>query len=114
MAGSIKTAPPAAAPTTPAAPPPTPHPHPRAPSPGYPFDLVPPRAPLTSYAVLVYHLPLSIAFTVRRRAPFVWGGCMLLRARELVGDPKGVLKVGGFSWGWGEKLGTGKMEHGWL
>lgn len=76
-----------------------------SPSSGYPFDLVPPRAPLTSYAVLVYHLPLSIAFTVRRRAPFVWGGCMLLRARGLVGDPQGVLQVGRGGGGRGEAAG---------
>lgn len=74
----------------------TPDPRPRPPIclPGYPFDLVPQGAPLQAYAVLVYHLPLSIAFTIRRRAPFVWGGCMMLRARELRDDRHGVLKVG--------------------
>lgn len=52
-----------------------------------------PGAGLPAYASLAYHLPLSIAFSTRRRAPFVWGGCMLLRARELAGDPRGLLKA---------------------
>ncbi|KAI8469454.1 MAG: hypothetical protein J3K34DRAFT_522121 [Monoraphidium minutum] len=67
---------------------------------GYPFDLVPPAAPLPAYAALAYHLPLSIAFAVSRRAHFVWGGCMMLRAARLDGDPCGVLEAwrdGGYS-----------------
>lgn len=54
---------------------------------------MPPGAPLQAYAVLVYHLPLSIAFSTQRRAPFVWGGCMLLRARELAAGGRGALQV---------------------
>ena len=56
---------------------------------------MPPGAGLPAYATLAYHLPLSIAFTVSRRAPFVWGGCMLLRADALRDDAHGVLKVRG-------------------
>ncbi|GBF99914.1 hypothetical protein Rsub_12822 [Raphidocelis subcapitata] len=67
----------------------------------YPFDLVPRGASLSAYAALCYHLPLSIAFTVSRRAPFVWGGCMMLRLRDVQQDDRrGVIKLwreGGYS-----------------
>ena len=59
-------------------------------------------ASLPAYAALAYHLPLSIVFSLRRRAPFVWGGCMMLRARELAAHHggRGALRAwrdGGYS-----------------
>ena len=73
--------------------------HPRASHPppllGYPFDVPPHGAGLLAYAVLSYHLPLVIPFSVRQRTQFVWGGCMLFRAAEVQGDARGILKVRG-------------------
>ncbi|KXZ49587.1 hypothetical protein GPECTOR_20g443 [Gonium pectorale] len=68
---------------------------------GYPFDVPPPGSSLPAYLALAYHLPLLIAFSVARDTKFVWGGCMLLRRRELLpGDPHGLLAAwrrGGYS-----------------
>lgn len=61
---------------------------------GYPFDVPPPGAGLLTYAVLSYHLPLVIAFSLRQRTSFVWGGCMLFRTADLRADSQGLLKVG--------------------
>lgn len=88
---------------------------------GYPFD-VPPvgRCSLAAYCVLVYHLPLLIAFSIRcdhacyrdcivyivcvahrllythtrEHHRFIWGGCMLMPLADLRdGDRYGFVKV---------------------
>lgn len=60
---------------------------------GYPLDIPPPGAGLLTYAVLVYHLPLLIGFSLRPRAAFVWGGCMLLPLAHLRADTYGIMAV---------------------
>ena len=42
---------------------------------------------------MAYHLPLVIAFSLRPRIQFVWGGCMLLPLQLLRPDHFGILKV---------------------
>lgn len=37
----------------------------------------------------MYHLPLLIAFSVRQRTAFVWGGVVMLRMEELPRDEGG-------------------------
>lgn len=67
---------------------------------GYPFDIPPARCGLLTYCVLVYHLPLLIAFSLFQRTRFVWGGCMMLRLGNLRGDKFGILQAwreGGYS-----------------
>ncbi|KAK9841846.1 hypothetical protein WJX81_007075 [Elliptochloris bilobata] len=67
---------------------------------GYPLDIPPPGAGLLTYAVLVYHLPLLIGFSLRARAAFVWGGCMLLPLAHLRADTYGIMAAwehGGYS-----------------
>ncbi|GIL68483.1 hypothetical protein Vafri_21752 [Volvox africanus] len=68
---------------------------------GYPFDVPPPGSSFAAYLALAYHLPLLIAFSVAPDTSFVWGGCMLLRADQLLpGDPGGMLRAwrnGGYS-----------------
>jgi len=69
---------------------------------GYPFDVPPPGNPasLFSYAALAYHLPLLIAFSLKERTHFVWGGCMLFRGEDLRGDKLGIMAAwqhGGYS-----------------
>jgi len=80
---------------------------------GYPFDLppLPSRSSRSrggtqnttsvfTYASLSYHLPLLIAFSLRSRTHFVWGGCMVMRGVDLRGDTLGVLAAwqdGGYS-----------------
>lgn len=67
---------------------------------GYPFDVPDPHANLLSYCALSYHLPLLVAFSIRQRIDFVWGGCMLFRAADLRSDRHGVLAAwadGGYS-----------------
>ena len=41
-----------------------------------------------AHAYLAFHMPLLVGFAFGETTPFVWGGCMLLRARELVGAPE--------------------------
>lgn len=60
---------------------------------GYPFDIPPAHPSLLSYAVLSYHLPLVIGFSLSRKTSFVWGGCMLFRSPALRSDSAGLLKV---------------------
>jgi len=60
---------------------------------GYPLDIPPVGAGLLTYAVLVYHLPLLIGFSLRPRAAFVWGGCMLLPLAHLRADTYGIMAV---------------------
>lgn len=60
---------------------------------GYPFDIPPLGADLLTYCVLVYHLPLLIAFSLQQHTKFVWGGCMLFRLQNLVHDKYGLTKV---------------------
>ena len=67
---------------------------------GYPFDIPAEHAGLLSYAALAYHLPLVIAFSLRERTHFVWGGCMLFRGDDMRSDVLGFLKSwsdGGYS-----------------
>ena len=69
---------------------------------GYPFDIPPPggAASIWSFAALAYHLPLVVAFSIRARTHFVWGGCMLFRGEDLRRDSLGVLGAwaeGGYS-----------------
>jgi hypothetical protein len=55
---------------------------------------VPPRgAGLLTYCVLAYHLPLLIAFSIRQRTSFIWGGCMLMPLADLRTDRYGFMKV---------------------
>lgn len=58
---------------------------------GYPFDVPEAGASLLTYCCLVYHLPLVIAFSVRQRTSFVWGGCMLLPLADLRSDAHGIM-----------------------
>jgi hypothetical protein len=60
---------------------------------GYPLDLPPPGANLLTYCVLVYHAPLLIAFSIRQRTSFVWGGCMLMPLHSLKTDEYGFMRV---------------------
>jgi len=60
---------------------------------GYPFDIPNPGAGVLSYAALVYHLPLLIAFSVSQNTSFVWGGCMLFPAVHMVNDTYGIMQV---------------------
>ncbi len=67
---------------------------------GYPFDLPPPNASLLAYAVLAYHLPLVIPFSLSERVDFVWGGFLLLRGADVAADALGLLaawREGGYS-----------------
>ncbi|CAK0746217.1 hypothetical protein CVIRNUC_001675 [Coccomyxa viridis] len=67
---------------------------------GYPFDIPEKDAGIFTYSCLAYHLPLSVAFAVRQRTMFVWGGCMLLRLHDLRNDRHGILAAwsqGGYS-----------------
>ncbi|EIE26447.1 hypothetical protein COCSUDRAFT_58985 [Coccomyxa subellipsoidea C-169] len=67
---------------------------------GYPFDVPEAGASLLTYCCLVYHLPLVIAFSVRQRTSFVWGGCMLLPLADLRSDANGIMhswSQGGYS-----------------
>ena len=50
---------------------------------GYPFDIPPPDADLLTLCMLVYHLPLLIAFSVRQQTDFLYGGCMLFPLEPL-------------------------------
>ena len=61
--------------------------------PGYPFDIPEAGAGLLTYCALVYHLPLVIAFSVRQRVSFVWGGCMLLPRADLAGGKAGIMRA---------------------
>ena len=60
---------------------------------GYPFDIPQPGAGLPTYCVMAYHLPLVVAFSLKPRIQFVWGGCMLLPLQLLRPDRLGILKV---------------------
>ena len=60
---------------------------------GYPFDIPEAGASLLTYCALVYHLPLVMAFSVRERISFVWGGCMLLPLRALLEDTHGIMRA---------------------
>jgi hypothetical protein len=67
---------------------------------GYPFDLPPPNASFLAYAVLAYHLPLVIPFSLSERVDFVWGGFLLLRGADVAADALGLLaawREGGYS-----------------
>ncbi len=48
---------------------------------------------MLSYAALVYHLPLLIAFSVSQNTSFVWGGCMLFPLQAMVHDSYGIMQV---------------------
>jgi hypothetical protein len=37
-----------------------------------------------TYCAMAYHLPLVIAFSIKQRTHFVWGGCMLFRLIDLL------------------------------
>ncbi|KAK9839375.1 hypothetical protein WJX84_011562 [Apatococcus fuscideae] len=50
---------------------------------GYPFDIPPADADLLTLCMLVYHLPLLIAFSVRQQTQFLYGGCMLFPLEPL-------------------------------
>ena len=60
---------------------------------GYPFDIPEAGASLLTYCALVYHLPLVMAFSVRERISFVWGGCMLLPLRALLENTHGIMRA---------------------
>lgn len=60
---------------------------------GYPFDVPAAGAGLLAYCVLVYHLPLLIAFATSDVTLNVWGGCMLLPLRHLRHDSYGIMRV---------------------
>lgn len=67
---------------------------------GYPFDIPDPEAGVLSYAVLVYHLPLLVAFSLSQNTSFVWGGCMLFPAAQMCDDAYGIMQAwseGGYS-----------------
>jgi hypothetical protein len=65
-----------------------------------------------------YHMPLVIAFSVRQRISFVWGGCMLFRAQHMRDDSHGIIKA---RW-WcregrrreGRRLCTGQQAGPWV
>ncbi|KAK9803983.1 hypothetical protein WJX72_010372 [[Myrmecia] bisecta] len=67
---------------------------------GYPFDLPPPHSSVLTYCVMVYHLPLLIAFSIRQHTQFVWGGCMLFPLQDMRSDRYGIMQAwsdGGYS-----------------
>ena len=67
---------------------------------GYPFDIPSAGAGILSYAALVYHLPLLIAFSVSQTTSFVWGGCMLFPLESMTNDSYGIMhawREGGYS-----------------
>ena len=61
---------------------------------GYPFDIPNTGSNLLTYCVLSYHLPLLIAFSMRQRTQFVWGGFMLFPLAAMLDDRHGIMKVG--------------------
>ena len=60
---------------------------------GYPLDVPQAGAGLATYCVMAYHWPLLIAFSLRTRIQFVWGGCMLLPLPLLRSDRLGILQA---------------------
>ncbi|KAK9864087.1 hypothetical protein WJX84_002864 [Apatococcus fuscideae] len=50
---------------------------------GYPFDIPPENVDLLTLCMLVYHLPLLIAFSVRQQTDFLYGGCMMFPLEPL-------------------------------
>ena len=62
---------------------------------GYPFDVPEVGAGVFTCAALAYHLPLMIAFSVKQRINFVWGGCMLFSRTDMTGDTYGIMQVCG-------------------
>lgn len=67
----------------------------------YPFDIPQSKgASLFSYAMLAYHLPLSVGLAISTRTRFVWGGCMAFRMEDMAVDRFGILSSwsrGGYS-----------------
>lgn len=67
----------------------------------YPFDIPhSPDASLFSYAMLAYHLPLSVGLAISTKTKFVWGGCMLFRMEDMDTDRFGIISSwcqGGYS-----------------
>jgi len=67
---------------------------------GVPFDVPAPGSGLLTYCMLVYHLPILIAFSVLETTFNVWGGCMLLPLDALRSDRYGIVRAwreGGYS-----------------
>lgn len=60
---------------------------------GYPVDVPAKGGSIRSYAVLSYHLPLMIGFSISQRTSFVWGGCMLFPRQAMVDDVYGIMQV---------------------
>eukprot|EP00242_Pyramimonas_sp_CCMP2087_P007305 CAMPEP_0198205636 /NCGR_PEP_ID=MMETSP1445-20131203/9175_1 /TAXON_ID=36898 /ORGANISM="Pyramimonas sp., Strain CCMP2087" /LENGTH=449 /DNA_ID=CAMNT_0043878009 /DNA_START=590 /DNA_END=1939 /DNA_ORIENTATION=- len=67
---------------------------------GYPLDIPSPASSFATYCMMVYHLPLLVAFSHGRRSFNVWGGCMILPMevmRENMFGIVGHLSEGGYS-----------------
>eukprot|EP00899_Mesostigma_viride_P009178 jgi/Mesvir1/18261/Mv09531-RA.1 len=58
---------------------------------GYPFDI--PSASFGSYCFMANHLPLIVPFSTGRPTSFVWGGCMMLRSKDLRADLYGCISA---------------------
>lgn len=52
-----------------------------------------------TYAALSYHLPLLIAFSLKTRTQFVWGGFMLFPLQAMLEDRHGIMQVVPFEYG---------------
>jgi len=65
---------------------------------GYPLDL--PSGSLGSYCIYEYHMPCSMGFATGGKTFFLWGGCMMMHAKDFRKDSYGVvsgLRDGGYS-----------------
>ena len=60
---------------------------------GYPFDIPLHDSSLLTYAALSYHLPLLIAFSLKHKTQFVWGGYMLFPLQAMLEDRHGIMQV---------------------
>lgn len=67
---------------------------------GYPLDVVVPESSFAAYLMMVYHMPLLIAFSHGKYAMHLWGGCMMVRLEDLREDKYGAMSAwrdGGYS-----------------
>lgn len=80
---------------------------------GYPFDVPAPESDFLSYCMMAFHLPMMIPFCINRTS-FVWGGCTVLRRKDLAyPDAYGIVRTwrdGGYSDDM--LLGAKCIEHG--
>mmetsp|Transcript_35696 Transcript_35696/g.67314 ORF Transcript_35696/g.67314 Transcript_35696/m.67314 type:complete len:367 (-) Transcript_35696:249-1349(-) len=57
---------------------------------GYPLDVPATSASFATYCMMVYHLPLLVAFSQGERSFNIWGGCMMLPLKDLQQNTCGI------------------------